>query len=85
MYGKKHKILKLTVFALALGLSSSQSFAQSSYQASGSAQAGQMVDRYTFMDGQDTRQIGCVRQCNDDLNPCDPPSYKKLDGRCARN
>ena len=27
---------------------------------------------------------GCVRLCEFDLNPCDPPIDKKLDGRCTR-
>ena len=25
---------------------------------------------------------GCVPLCERDLNPCDPPSYKRDDGRC---
>lgn len=85
MYGRKHKILRLIGFSLALGISSSLSFAQSSNQVNGVAQTGQMVGRSTFVDGLDMRQVGCVQECNDDLNPCDPPLYKKLDGRCARN
>ena len=28
--------------------------------------------------------LGCVKTCEEDQNPCDPPSYKKLDGRCTR-
>ncbi len=27
---------------------------------------------------------GCVRLCEFDLNPCDTPLEKKLDGRCTR-
>ncbi len=26
---------------------------------------------------------GCVKLCELDLNPCDPPLYKKVDGRCT--
>ncbi len=26
---------------------------------------------------------GCVKQCPLDLNPCDPPEYKRADGRCS--
>ena len=26
---------------------------------------------------------GCVRQCDHDMNPCDPPIYKQADGRCS--
>ena len=26
---------------------------------------------------------GCVKQCEFDLNPCDPPSFKHADGRCS--
>ena len=25
---------------------------------------------------------GCVKLCPLDTNPCDPPQYKKADGRC---
>ncbi len=28
---------------------------------------------------------GCVRQCIQDLSPCDPPSYKQADGRCSED
>ena len=24
----------------------------------------------------------CVKWCEEDMNPCDPPSYKTADGRC---
>lgn len=26
---------------------------------------------------------GCVRWCERDLNPCDPPEFKRTDGRCG--
>ena len=26
---------------------------------------------------------GCVKQCPLDLNPCDPPDFKRADGRCT--
>ncbi len=26
---------------------------------------------------------GCVRWCERDLNPCDPPAFKRTDGRCG--
>ncbi len=26
---------------------------------------------------------GCVKWCEFDMNPCDPPQYKTADGRCA--
>ena len=25
---------------------------------------------------------GCVKWCQRDLNPCDPPLFKRADGRC---
>ena len=25
---------------------------------------------------------GCVKWCERDLNPCDPPLFKRADGRC---
>jgi hypothetical protein len=25
---------------------------------------------------------GCIKLCERDLNPCDPPVYKQADGRC---
>lgn len=28
---------------------------------------------------------GCVRACAQDAGPCDPPIYKRADGRCTRD
>lgn len=27
----------------------------------------------------------CIAWCPGDLNPCDPPEFKRTDGRCTRN
>ena len=54
-------------------------------------------DGYAYADGDDDRTAqgygfnpyeglqpnGCVKQCEFDMNPCDPPSYKHADGRCT--
>lgn len=38
-------------------------------------------DPFDLLDGPaDTP--GCVRECVRDFNPCDPPSFKQIDGRC---
>jgi hypothetical protein len=31
----------------------------------------------------DAEGRACVKQCPDDRLPCDPPSFKHADGRCA--
>lgn len=28
---------------------------------------------------------GCVRMCDQDMSPCDPPLYKHADGRCTND
>ena len=42
------------------------------------------VSRY--LDDEDpsvASRLGCVKMCDNDQFPCDPWSFKKLDGRCS--
>ena len=38
-------------------------------------------DPFDFLDGSpDT--LGCMKDCVRDFSPCDPPMFKRTDGRC---
>ena len=41
------------------------------------------VQGYGYNPHEGLQPNGCVKQCEFDLNPCDPPSFKHADGRCS--
>ncbi len=42
------------------------------------------ISRYVDTDDPSiAEELGCVKMCEEDLTPCDPPAFKKVDGRCA--
>lgn len=79
--------MKALCLALVLSVTASPGWAQPRSAAQARADAGLGAGSRFFPPNtpfQGPRGQLCVAWCPSDLNPCDPPEFKRADNRCSR-